>query len=316
LSYKAKALIAIIILAFTPVYVTATAGQTLTKDEWVQQMNELKTTPGVGCFAAAYPSHSWVKVSCGNSTDLGPFNVGGGGLDWFDNSVFPSPAITSTTGAVTTMTGFSTESDTVKGANFYSIQLNTNFFSTTYNGYTVTGWQQFVFANQPYIFGCCGYILMEYWLIGYYSQHGNCPSGWSVAGGSCTLLTPSNNYGVEWPQYLNKYTFSGFVTSTTDTAQFCDANKGTCGQQTYNDILGLVNNARWVYSEWNVLGYTGGSGAIFNSGGGTISLTVRVSSALTTATCSKLYDNAGEYNNLNLGTCSASGNAVTFTENK
>lgn len=184
---------------------------------------------------------------------------------------------------------------------------------------------QFGFETYPLLGGygrCCGVILIEYWLLGWGSS---CPSGWtSEPGNNCTIKSSTASTGLEWTRYLTAYTFSGFYSGSTDTVEFCDANKGQCYMQSNTDLVGL-SNGNWDQSEWNVFGYGNGSGACFNSGvtngkcnsgGGSISLTITASAPSITGSCSSHSDFPKEYNYLNLvsGSCSGSGNSISFSE--
>lgn len=288
---------------------------TQSKQAWVNGIVAQRHSPGVGCWTVSYPNTTWAAAKCGNETEVELANIGNTGLT--DFLACSCITMSSTSGSVTSMSGFLSETDTIKGGNWYSIQINTNRFSTTYDGYSATGWEQFVFQNQ-YGFIDFGYVSIEYWLLGWLSSHTSCPSNpsqWTASGKDCEWTSSPANTGLELPQYLTAYTQSGFYSGSTDTSEFCDANAGKCWMSTGNDLLGLSSD-NWGQSEWNVFGFANGSGALFNSGGGSISLTIHVSGPSITGSCSQHDDNTAEYNNLNLGSCSASGNAITFTESK
>jgi len=129
---------------------------------------------GEGCFVATYPETVWREVPCktpphqpylpkrrgGIRTDI----VGGSGTDF-------SPEVT---GHISEGEG---SFDSVSGvtnstSSTYSLQLNTEFFTTTTcSTYApCRGWEQFVWSNSTR----SGYI--QYWLIQYGPQGTACPA--------------------------------------------------------------------------------------------------------------------------------------------
>jgi hypothetical protein len=225
-----------------------------------------------GCYVANYPVVQWTPggENCVTPPSM-PLTVGAGN-DWEDYSY--SPNIAQAQGWVT-ISGYSSESDSLKGTNYYSIQVNTNQFYTTYAGKGTYALEQFVFANTPSTgppYSACsnnaGCVFIQYWLINY----GTCPTThpyltvWTAHGSSCYA---DSNIGfktpVENPSGLSSYQQKGYADlSGNDESVFCNGTQCYATVVPYT-ILNLA--ADWYLSEWNVLGWGGGSGACFNAAG-------------------------------------------------
>jgi len=140
------ALIAVLSLAMF----SSVADAALTTKEWRNQMIRIPP-PKAGCFEAHYPSFEWIKVACGDPSLLDPATIGGGGTnDWHGNQQ-GSLAIGSAQGQFTAASGITSETDSVRSANSYGIQLNSKSWSCTYSSTSTTCWQQFMFQNRPLI---------------------------------------------------------------------------------------------------------------------------------------------------------------------
>jgi hypothetical protein len=167
--------------------------------------------PNGGCFTATYPNIQWQEVPCAAGVTVPPFPpvpartpAGGEGFS-VGGGVDPIAGVTS--GQVSTAVGsFDSVSGVTNitgefGANDYSLQLNSNTFSSPVCSGAGTpsqcvGWQQFVFSNL----GCtsgpdqvpCNF--MQYWLIHWGST--TCPAtgGWMFFnnGGDDECYTNSN----------------------------------------------------------------------------------------------------------------------------
>jgi hypothetical protein len=135
--------------------------------------------PKKGCFEAAYPSTEWREVPCTTpprhplSPARGPkpYTVGGGN-DY--SAQTPRHSILWAQGSFDSVTDV-TNVTSFGVAGSYSLQLNTQFFITSFAGcsHGCRGWVQFVFENEP---GLGGTALMQYWLLNYGIP---CPAGWS-----------------------------------------------------------------------------------------------------------------------------------------
>jgi hypothetical protein len=228
----------------------------------------------------------------------------GGGTD-YEGQIASGNHIGEAQGYVSGFSGFSSESDGSFGTNYYSLQDDSNEFSTTYSGTSVTVWQQFVFQNDPG--SSSGYVFIQYWLLNYYSTYGSCPSthtyltAWGQSGNNCfansntSYSTPQEN-----PSGLQSYEQKGYADNGGyDESVFC--NGGTCYAEavTYT-VFDLA--ASWTVSEWNVLGFGAGSTADFSSGT-SITVTQYLYNSGGTNTAVSCASNSGtslEKNNLSL----------------
>jgi uncharacterized repeat protein (TIGR03803 family) len=152
--------------------------------------------PKKGCFKASYPSTEWQEVPCAappsnplprpRGRKSSPNTVGATSGDFA--AQVSSGLISTAEGSFPSVTPGITEIGTApktgKTANAFTLQLNTNTFTTPAcnNGDTgCTGWQQFVFQNDG-DGSATATAFIQYWLIGY--GPGQCPSGWSPGGTS------------------------------------------------------------------------------------------------------------------------------------
>jgi len=301
--------------------------------------------PKVGCFVITYPSTTWNATKCVTAPpiplthSLMPSTVGGAYGDWVAES--PSTLIGSSVGGFSSVTGLTSESDSSAGSNRYSLQVNTNTFSTTTSytgGQMATGWEQFVYLNYVGCYGTlctacfvsgCTYI--QYWLIGHDSSctsYTAPPGGtsWSYFAGTATEASGcyANGPAVSAPSEaatnlanMLMIGFSNYESSTygsIDEGEFCVSD--TCyGMGVTDQVLNLYQN--WQDSEFNIFGYGGGSEANFNSG-----TTITITNGLTdqngniiSPSCpSSPFSYTAEENNLNLGPCLTSGNRIVFPE--
>ena len=294
-------------------------------------------TPQAGCFVATYPNPVWQPTQCVTPPKRPllpsqPSTVGGGGTaDWAAESVVYFPTqIGRATGSFKSITGFTSETDSVYGANVFSLQLNTNTFPTRTaytGGKSATGWEQFVFTND-------GYAYIQYWLIGGYKK--GCPSGIPPGG--------ADYYGSFWQPYNHKgyvgYCYANSIGVPTPSESASNlaklilngyANFGSQDQVTLSvsggskytnaltdNVLNLYQN--WWDAEFNVFGLSN-SEAIFKTYT-YMSITVLVSlesqsgTPLDYASCFKV-SYTYETNNMVLGTCSTNTpntDQIAFTE--
>lgn len=331
--------LAIVFIASCSVFCTqgipSTIGQTTTLGpSFPSWRNSLGPPSQRGCFTVTYPSRVWRSAQCVTppSYPLGsssPSTVGGG----YDEVAYSGSAtlIGTSTGSFPNVVGLSSETDSdgstycgsPNGANCYSLQDNSNLFSTStaYTGSrSATGWEQFVVSNTP--FG--GYIFIQYWLIGYNPP---CPSTGPPSGSSWIYYAGSSNTAAgcyanssgmpvpyEAASSLGNAVLKGYANSNSnDGINFCIS--GSCYSiSTTDQVLNLYEY--WRYSEFNIFGYCCGSQANFNSGTSitvTNTLTDQSANAITPSCVVKGY--TAETNNLNLGSCSSAGGQTIFTEN-
>ena len=281
--------------------------------------------PGPGCWQVEYPSTTWTSVSCVSVSGQPPTEqIGGSGATPDDVAASTYQYIDYSTGSFSMESNFGSESDNSYGSNAYSLQMNTNTFTCTISGHTLTNgcWQQFILLNCS----CSGVgssyyhtIFIEYWLLGYYSTYSQCPTpglvSWTQNGSNCEALSSVTSTGSQSPANLDSYSLTGGTIvsgSAWDNMQFC--NSSYC----YSVVVsGTVLNAGsgWVDSEFNIFGANNGSQAQFTpTAGNTFSVYDAVLDyspyGNTSPTCSQTTF-TGESNNMYLGTggnaCSASG---------
>jgi len=299
---------------------------------WRENMAQV-ATPSEGCFHASYPSIIWHQVACqALHPTFHPMpryylfaepQTAGNGNDYTINT--GSHHITSAVGTFPTVTGVTSEKSVgvpaygdggILGANEYSVQLNTQFTSTSaackgHSGCTV--WQQWVYATD-YEENGEGAIFMQDWLIGYGSSR--CPSGFGSDGeGDCYKNSSAALPPDIKPTALASLKLTGTAaTGGNDTAVVTyDGDAYSTSQKDSTLDIASV----WNTGEFNVVGNAGGSEAEFNSGS-SITVNLAVSDGSTAApTCVADSGTTGESNNLNLGSCTASGGtnpSIKFTE--
>lgn len=305
--------------------------EALAREAWRENMAHI-ATPSEGCFHASYPSIVWQQVACGEVRPglhpmphyyrFGEPQTAGNGNDY---TLQTSGLITSAVGTFPTVTGVTSEKSVgvaaygdggILGANEYSVQLNTQFTSTTsacksHSGCTV--WQQWVYGTD-YSEDGKGAIFMQNWLIGYGSSR--CPSGFSSDGeGDCY-----GNSAVALPPDIPPADLASLKLTATATSGGNDTAVVTYDGDAYSTSQKdstLYIAQVWNTGEFNVVGDAGGSEAEFNSGS-SITVNLAVSDGSTSApSCVADSGTTGESNNLNLGSCTASGGStpsIKFTE--
>ncbi|HTB77045.1 MAG TPA: hypothetical protein VK762_27560, partial [Polyangiaceae bacterium] len=262
--------------------------------------------PKEGCFQGTYPSTTLVEIPCTKAPDhpliparvgAHPDTVGGGGGSDFSSEV--SQTISWAEGSFPSVSGVTRESAGQTGpTNTYSLQLNTNTFSTSLcSGATVpsncVGWEQFVYEGT-------GGGFIQYWLINY---GGNaCPSGFGT-----TPLAPGDCYrnSVNSVSAPAEAITSLAETTVTGTAGGSDTLTVSEGNAVYmlsqSSILGL--NTSWTTAEFNIFGDSGGDAAFFNTGSTIVVRTLTDSAPrTTTGPACEAASFTGETNNLNLVT--------------
>ncbi len=283
------------------------------QDAWRETITRTPV-PRQGCFHAAFPSTAWKQVACTTAPSR-PYaprkgrigeTVGNGN----DYSAVVTGLISSTVGTFPVVTGLTKETDGGQ-ANSYSLQINSQFFASptcagAANPGSCLGWEQFVYSTT-------GAVFMQYWLINYGSK---CPSGgWMSYSGDCYRNSSAVSAPLQKIKQLKNLKMSGSaVSGGIDTVTFTTAKDAY--STTGNDsVVGLAGY--WNASEWNIIGDGGGSEAVFNKGT-SITVNIAVTDGLTAApTCQGNDGTTGETNNLNLGSCTASGGStpsVKFTE--
>ena len=302
---------------------------------WHQLM--LDSSSGLpGCFQATFPSLVWQVGKCSTPTGMIPANVG---AQYGDEAASTTGTIGDSSGTFPSETGFTSETDNVSGSNHFSLQVDSNFFSTvcgpyfSCSGQSVQGWEQFIAQN-----GVLNTVkvVIEYWLVNYTapgSGNSSCPSGdipdggtaWQAVQGTYDCTAFSAYYSpapeAESPAYLYDMGLGGSAnlqSSGYDSVAYCFYT--SCYEVSVPDNV-IYLYKYWQFSEFNVLGFGGGSEAIFNSG---FSLTVKnqlynSNNGPITTSCDHIVPSTtAETNNLNLGSCTATnsktGTYIAFSE--
>jgi hypothetical protein len=299
---------------------------------WRESMAHV-ATPSEGCFQATYPSVIWHQAACHEVVPRvapvprfrsfgGAAQTAGNGNDY---TLQTTSLITQAVGSFPSVTGVTSETGVgvaayggggILGANEYSLQINSSFNDTTsackgHSGCTV--WQQYVYAPDYEVQGQAA-VFMQYWLIGYGSSR--CPSGFGSDGaGDCYKNSAAATAPDVPATQLGNVKLTGTVTNGgNDTVVFTN---GTTAYSSSGKDSVLYLAQVWKQVEFNVVGNAGGSEADFNSGS-SITVKAAVSDGSTAApSCVANSGTTGESNNLNLGSCTASGGSnpsIQFTE--
>ena len=145
--------------------------------------------------------------------------------------------------------------------NAFSLQLNTEFFSTpvcsgSANPSKCEGWQQFVYAYH--YSGDTNVVFMQYWLL-YWDT--TCPAGWSKykTGGYiyCYTNSPANTYGSLPAKDLGNVKFVGQASSGGNDQVTLSNTSGEASSASNSDSK-LDLSAVWNTTEWGVFGDAGG----------------------------------------------------------
>jgi hypothetical protein len=265
-----------------PAAVQLSAEESRLREDWRISMAQVPL-PKKGCFESSYPRKEWQEVPCTPAPNypmpprqgLRPFVVGNG-----DDIAAQAPTgfISTAIGSFDTVTNVTSESGPIGNtgpavANAYTLQLNTNFFTSTVCSASPNpgcqGWQQFVYAND----GSSGVAFIQYWLIKYNTT---CPAGqgWNQFSftGSTDIYCWKNNTagGVAVPNQpitnLGQLSLSGAVSTTGDSVTL--STGGTVYAINGDNAVNAA--AGWQIAEFNIFGYggnsAGGGQASFNSG--------------------------------------------------
>jgi hypothetical protein len=264
-----------------------------------------------GCFTAQYPAKAWKEVQCVTTPPLRfphakvtRAGVVGSGNDFVAEV---SGNISSATGSFDSVTGMNSEygfrgfDSTTVYSDTYSLQLNSNDFSTPFcKG--CTGFQQYIFdqGSQCYPLAC---TYIQYWLF----NASSCPAGWTPYDGSgggapgCFVDSPFAPVPIQPPSGLRGLRLIGLA-GGTDTSMVLTAN-GDVHASHQESILDLAHG--WNDAEFNLFGECCGSEAYFTSSS-TLTIRLNVNSGTTDApTCVTPAGFTKESNNLILGSASS-----------
>ncbi|WP_437587873.1 VWD domain-containing protein [Sorangium sp. So ce1000] len=286
------------------------------RKDWNKSMMR-RPVPKKGCFTAAYPTTEWQAVPCAPAPLFPqpprhgpPPSVVGGGNDV--SAQAPSGFISQAIGTFENITNVTSESGPIANsgpsvANAYSLQINTNYFTSTACAGSPNpgcqGWQQFVYSND----GSSGGAYIQYWL---YKYNTTCPAGqnwtqFSFTGDTDIYCWRNNSAGVvvvpnQPITNLGNLTFSGRVSSTGDSVSL---STGTNVYAATGD--NAVNAAQgWNIAEFNIVGdggnNLGGGQASFNAGASINTRTEIIYGGTSAPMCAAVGFTA-ETNNLSFG---------------
>jgi hypothetical protein len=283
----------------------STSSDAAAQEQWRENIVR-NPTPESGCFEATYPSTTWARTQCGPAPTgiygprggAGPETVGASA----DYAAQSSGTISQTVGSFPKATGTAGESGP-GGANVYSIQLNSNFMagSKACNGAAgCKSWQQFVYSSKEQL------LFIQSWLI----PLAKCPAGWMAYSGNCYT-----NSGTVSVSQITSDQLGTIKMSATATAGGNDAvvfSGGTVAKQTSAKDTTAYLSAGWTASEFNVFGDGSPSPAANFKPGASVAVNVAITGG--TPSCQMNAGTTAETNNLVLGSCTASGGSIQFTE--
>ncbi len=285
--------------------------------------------PGDGCFKVSFPSTAWVRAACATPPNLvfwnparhgiRPDNVGDG-TDFVAETTNDKDKISSAVGSFPTIAGVKTEKSVggeggLLGTNSYSLQLNSNFFSslTCKDAHlpSCLGWEQFVYENPPN--SSQSYLYIQYWLIHEGQPFTHCPSqhNWHLLNGYCYT---NSRRAVTLPNQpitnLANVSETGNADLSGDSI-YISTGTDMYGMKVKNGpITDLAND--WLRSEFNVFGDGGGSTAKFNSGS-TVTTSIEINDGLSTApSCPADSGTTAEGNTLSFVRAPAHGSQLKF----
>lgn len=302
-------------------YDITTDAQAQALTSWHETMKHT-APPTAGCFHASYPSVIWEKASCGTTSyrseprvNMAAETVGNGA----DYAAGTSGLTSSATGSFPVVTGVTSETGSA-GANDYTLQLNTNLANgspacASYGYSSCQVWEQFIYSSNYGGAGAQAFI--QNWM--FIPRHARCPSGWnhystSSYNGCYKNSSAINSVTVPATQLANMKLAGVVAANGNDTVTFTN---GTNAYAVSEPDTTLDIAAVWNQSEFNIVGNGGGSAATFNTGS-SVTVKVQVNDGSTNApSCLANAGSTGETNNLNLGSCSATGGTspyIQFTE--
>jgi hypothetical protein len=288
----------------------------LERAEW-RRVVMTQPVPKRGCYKLSFPDTAWEATRCsptrhipyGRHVGGKPYQVGNDYTSDFSAQVV-SGTISLAIGAFDSVSSGISEHGTDKnggqmGQNVYSLQLNSNTFTTplcagALAGAPCAGWEQFIFSNH----GPMTRLLIQYWLVAYNTA---CPANWmesdSLLENGTTerdCFMDADTGGVEIPPVnvadLTEVSMAGSGAPGNDGAVLI------IGPDAYTvsgtDPFGLEQV--WFAAEYNIFGDADGSQATFDSNA-TIEVRTAVQTAAPLQTPSCLQASfTGETNNLSL----------------
>ncbi len=316
------------------------------RDTWRKSM--LRTPrPKKGCFTATYPETAWREIRCKTPPNRPypprtPLDTGGStnGAANGEYSARTPGHFSSNEGSFDSVSGVTSETGN-GAANAYSLQLNTNLFTTATCGPSAAasckGWEQFVYSS-PHKTG-----FIQYWLVNYGPTGANCPKGWQSFPQTSTTVScwinaaKAASVPAEPIASLNELKVAGSAASAGDSIAVSIESSGPpCRAVSCETVYAASGDSRfpelgsaWTDSEFNIFGDGGGTQASFNAGT-TIVVRTSVDDGTQNAPACVAESFTAESNNLNtvatppatpgltvINPCNATGGAapaIVFTE--
>ncbi len=317
---------------------------------WHQDLKQAGP-PAAGCWSVAYPSHVWKQETCKKVTSyrsIPPSIVTGHAISGnfssktaasrsaagntadkagagSDYSAVTSNLTQSATGSFPTVTGVKSVSGNY-GTNKYTLQLNTNISDDVVqlgntspycaqNGYAACStWQQFIYSTDNG--GGNPQVFIQNWL--FVGASDSCPDGWgSFSQGYYGCYTNSDAVAVP---NIPAASLASVKLEGSATANGLDTVTLTYGTKVYaisQDDSTLDIASTWLQSEFNIVGDGSESPAVNFNKGSSLTVKLSVNDGSTNApSClgPSGGGTTGEYNNLTLGKCSATGGATPFIQ--
>ncbi len=249
--------------------------------------------PKSGCFTATYPQTTWVETPCQvlprlphrPARGIGASGEDVGGGSTYGDIIATALVIGEAEGTLLSVTTTG-ESDSVMGANSYSLQLNANTFNTTrcqgapsgVGPNKCYGWEQFNYDSD-------GYIYIQYWLLDWGPKGASCPAqssqcdgkyvystGWcpfelygetdcaiDSPTGSVTAFTAANLAGVSLTASAG-----GTNGNLLDGVMLTQPGAAAVSVAGWNEFPDFSVN--WQQAEFNLFGAGNSSAANFNAG--------------------------------------------------
>lgn len=272
-----------------------------TQAEWRTAIRQLPL-PKKGCFTSDFPRVEWREVACATPPNkpyppkLGrrPQTVGNG-TDWAARVT--SGFISAAEGSFDAVTGVtSIDSTATGGLSEYSLQLNTDFFTTPActgsPNPSCEGWQQFIYSNT-------GFAFIQYWLLFFDMP---CPAGWNTFavgantfcfknGAGSVAIAPQTVANLINMKLGGSATLGGMDTVSIDT--------GGGSMSAANSDAELTLAAAWRDAEFNLVGDCCGSESTFNPGS-TVTVRTTVHNGTRNAPQCVMEGFTGETNSLTL----------------
>jgi uncharacterized repeat protein (TIGR03803 family) len=248
-----------------PVMAQAPSPTPESREAWHESMVRTPL-PKQGCFKASYPDTEWQEVPCTTPPSypllrtrfggIDPDTVGGGGSNDYAAQA-ASGLISTAVGSFMSVTPGITEmgkDPTGKtSANTFSLQLNTNTFTTPAcenGGAGCLGWQQFAFVNDGGSATAMAYI--QYWLLNYGPT---CPNGWTNFPNSnnCYFSPNAASIPVQTMADLAQMTLAGAaVSGGMDMVTLTTPGDHLYAVSAADGVLGLAQG--WQAAEFNIFG--------------------------------------------------------------